>query len=75
YNNLLTLKVKSKLPSQCFNYPQHSLKLRFNPLFILLGIVLFSGLVVVDNLRFNSRIIKPEHRYFTDPNNYLEFKP
>ncbi|MFM6076604.1 MAG: hypothetical protein ACKPB9_34320, partial [Dolichospermum sp.] len=55
------------------NYPKHhSLKLRFNPLFILLGIVLFSGLVVVDNLRFNSRIIKPEHRYFTDPNYYLD---
>ncbi|MEY3255222.1 MAG: hypothetical protein RLZZ29_353, partial [Cyanobacteriota bacterium] len=34
--------------------------------------ILISGLFAIDNYRFNSSIQKPEHRYFTDPNSYLE---
>lgn len=43
-------------------------------MFLLVGLVLINGLVIFDNLRFNHRITKPVHRYFTDPNTYIEVK-
>jgi hypothetical protein len=49
-------------------------KIKINPQYLLIGLILISGLFAVDNLRFNQSITKPEHRYFTDPNNYLELK-
>ncbi|MFM6919849.1 MAG: hypothetical protein ACKPKT_20150, partial [Dolichospermum sp.] len=55
------------------NYPQRrSLKIRINPTYLLLGFILIFGLIAIDQLRFNSSIQKPEHRYFSDPNNYLD---
>jgi hypothetical protein len=48
------------------------LAFRINPTYLLIGLILISGLVIVDQLRYGSRIIKPTHRYFTDPNIYLE---
>lgn len=52
------------------------LKFKFNPVTVtsalLLLITVFFGLTAIDNYRFDSRITKPEHRYFSDPNQYLE---
>ncbi len=48
------------------------LKIRINPTALLLGLVLICGLVALDQLRYNQKITKPTHRYFTDPNLYLE---
>ncbi|MFM7371345.1 MAG: hypothetical protein ACKO2Z_26845, partial [Sphaerospermopsis kisseleviana] len=48
------------------------LKIRINPTALLLGLVLICGLVALDQLRYNRKITKPTHRYFTDPNLYLE---
>lgn len=47
-------------------------KIKINPTYLLIGLILIAGLFIVDNLRFNQSIAKPEHRYFSDPNNYLD---
>ncbi|MFM6279029.1 MAG: hypothetical protein ACKPE2_12270, partial [Dolichospermum sp.] len=54
------------------NYPQRPKKFRINFYYFLIGIILISGLVIVDKLRFNQQITKPQYRYFSDPNTYLE---
>ncbi|MFM6197737.1 MAG: hypothetical protein ACKPE1_01110, partial [Dolichospermum sp.] len=74
-----SLKATSKNALQPLQFqlskPDEQFKIRINPTYFLIRIILIFGLVAIDHVRFNSSIQKPEHRYFTDPNYYLELKP
>jgi hypothetical protein len=52
------------------------LTLKVNPTalitFSLLLITVITGFITLDNYRFGGRVIKPDHRYFSDPNQYLD---
>ena len=66
----------SEVAFQPLNYQplrhRRQFKIKVNPTYFLIGLILIFGLVAIDQLRFSSSIHKPEHRYFSDPNQYLE---
>ncbi|MFM6368956.1 MAG: hypothetical protein ACKPGN_12145, partial [Dolichospermum sp.] len=66
------LKANLRGRYQDSNYPQRHKKFRINSTYFLIGLILISSLVIVDKLRFNQQITKPQYRYFSDPNTYLE---
>jgi hypothetical protein len=60
------------LQSQLSKQASKTLTLKFNPIWIIGIITLIAGLTAIDNFRFNGSIQKPDHRYFVDPNYYLD---